>query len=77
MINEEYEEYEYYCVDSNPYNKERKIKLSKSGKIKCKFCNYHRGENSERVPYERKNKKSSLKSRDSIRKFVLLEDNDE
>ncbi len=74
MINEEYE---YYCVDSNPYNKERKSKLNKSGKIKCALCKYHRGENSEPVPHERKNKKHSLKSRDSIRKFVLLEDNDD
>lgn len=74
MINEEYEE---YCVDSNPYNKDRKNKLSKSGKIKCAFCKYHRDENSERVPYERKNKKHSLKNRDSIRKFIILDDDNE
>jgi len=67
-------DYEQYNITTFPYNKTRKSYLAKQGLTKCDRCPYHRHENRDRIPYERKAKKSMLKSRESIRKFEEVEE---
>lgn len=50
-------------------NKERKKELEKSCEIKCGFCKYNQGENSNRKPKPDKYKninKNSIRDRESI-----------
>jgi hypothetical protein len=60
-----------YDIDVLPYNKTRKNYLEKRGLIKCGFCKYHKNENVERVPYERKHNKRKLTDRSTIRKICF------
>jgi len=56
-------DYEQYNMTTSPYNKTRKFYLAKQGLIKC-----------DRIPYERKNNKSRLNNRESIRRYEVIDE---